>query len=286
MTTDSVAKPLPAGRTRPTLVRGLMRQFALLIVVCFAVFGAAFYGLILKPSTTELARSAVHQATATIDAQIQRDFRQVERMLMTAAAWGQAGVFDVHALNDFNRVLRPVLRTDQRLSSALLAREDGRELLLLEMDNGHWRNRVTGLPDAAQRHRTIRWSETGERLSDAVLNSEYEPRGRPWFVGAMAAPVDGGLFWTPPYQFFTTGDPGMTVSTRWTAADGQRRVLAFDVLLSDLSRLTTGIQVGERGGVAILTDAGRVLGLPTSPRFEVAEAVRAAYQGAQRDLDF
>ena len=285
MTTDSVARPLPAGRTRPTLVRGLMRQFALLIVVCFAVFGAAFYGLILKPSTTELARSAVHQATATIDAQIQRDFRQVERMLMTAAAWGQAGVFDVHALNDFNRVLRPVLRTDQRLSSALLAREDGRELLLLEMDNGHWRNRVTGLPDAAQRHRTIRWSETGERLSDAVLNSEYEPRGRPWFVGAMAAPVDGGLFWTPPYQFFTTGDPGMTVSTRWTAADGQRRVLAFDVLLSDLSRLTTGIQVGERGGVAILTDAGRVLGLPTSPRFEVAEAVRAAVLKPVAELD-
>ena len=86
MTTDSVAKPLPAGRTRPTLVRGLMRQFALLIVVCFAVFGAAFYGLILKPSTTELARSAVHQATATIDAQIQRDFRQVERMLKIGRA--------------------------------------------------------------------------------------------------------------------------------------------------------------------------------------------------------
>ncbi|TVT71828.1 MAG: PAS domain S-box protein [Denitromonas halophila] len=276
MRADSDAQPTPTARMRPSLVRGLMRQFALLIVACFAVFGAAFYGLILKPSTTELARSAVHQATTTIDAQIQRDFRQVERMLETAAAWGKAGVFDVDTLAEFNRVLRPMLKTDLRLSSALLAKEDGRELLLLEMADGQWRNRVTGLPGAVERHRTMRWSETGELVSDAVLNSDYEPRGRPWFLGAMATPADGALAWTPPYQFFTTREPGMTVSTRWTAPDGQRRVLAFDVLLSDLSRLTTGMRVGRRGGVAILTDAGEVLGLPYSPRFEVDDAVRAA----------
>ncbi|MCZ4306701.1 PAS domain S-box protein [Zoogloeaceae bacterium G21618-S1] len=285
MRADPAVKLVPAGRARPSLVRGLMRQFALLIVVCFVVFGAAFYGLILKPSTTELARSAVHQATTTIDAQIQRDFRQVERMLETAAAWGQAGVFDVDTLSAFNRVLRPMLKTDLRLSSALLAKEDGRELLLLEMADGQWRNRITGLPEAGERHRTMRWSDTGELISDAVLKSDYEPRGRPWFVGAMALPADGRVFWTRPYQFFTTDEPGITVSTRWTAPDGQHRVLAFDMLLSDVSRLSSAIRVGRHGGVAILTDAGEVLGLPSSPRFAVAEAVRAAVLKAVAEID-
>ncbi|MBT0963950.1 PAS domain S-box protein [Denitromonas iodatirespirans] len=261
---------------RPSLVSGLMRQFALLIVVCFLVFAAAFYGLILKPTTTELARAAVRQASHGVDEQIQQDFRQIERQLETAAAWGRAGLLDLAAPETFNQLLQPLLARDPRLSSALLAHEDGRELLLLQQADGQWRNRFTGLPGTVGRHRVNRWSEDGQVVSDGVVDSDYEPRERPWFVGAMGTADDGDLFWTRPYLFFTTREPGMTVSTRWTGADGQRRVLAFDVLLADLSQLTVGTKVGTRGGVAILSDAGEVLGLPAAPRFEAPEALRAA----------
>ncbi|MEZ5628286.1 MAG: PAS domain S-box protein [Rhodocyclaceae bacterium] len=267
---------MSSAPARPSLVQGLMRQFALLIVVCFVVFGAAFYGLILKPSTTELARGAVQRATSSVAAHIQRDFRQIEQLLDTAADWGRASVFDVSSLDTYNRLLQPVLAKDPRLSSALLAKEDGRELLLLELPGGQWRNRVTDRPDATPRHRIIRWSGAGQRASEAALDSDYEPRSRPWFLGAMATAQDGDLFWTRPYLFFTTREPGITVSVRWTGADGLRRVLALDVLLADLSQLTAAMQVGQQGGVAILTDAGEVLGLPASPHFNTPEAIRAA----------
>ena len=276
MSENAALKTVSSAPPRPSLVQGLMRQFALLIVVCFVVFGAAFYGLILKPSTTELARGAVQRATSSVAAHIQRDFRQIEQLLDTAADWGRTGVFDVSSLEAYNRLLQPVLAKDPRLSSALLAKEDGRELLLLELPGGQWRNRVTDRPDAAPRHRIIRWSDVGERASEAVIDSDYEPRSRPWFLGAMATAQDGDLFWTRPYLFFTTREPGITVSVRWTGADGLRRVLALDVLLADLSQLTTTMQVGQQGGVAILTDTGEVLGLPASPHFNTTEAMRAA----------
>ena len=268
--------PSANAAARPSLVAGLMRQFSLLIVVCFLVFGAAFYGLIFKPATTELARAAVHQASTRVDERIGRDFRQIERLLATAAAWGRAGMLDVDTPEAFNTLLQPLLARDPRLSSALLAHEDGREVLLLQQADGQWRNRITGLPGTVGRHRVVRWSDDGRIASDGVIDSDYEPRVRPWFVGALATADDGDLFWTPPYLFFTTREPGMTVSARWTGADGRRRVLAFDVLLADLSRLTVETTVGQRGGVAILTDAGQVLGLPSAPRFQRPEAVRAA----------
>jgi two-component system sensor histidine kinase/response regulator len=48
---------------------------------------------------------------------------------------------------------------------------------------------------------------------------DYDARERPWFKGAMALP-DDRVFWTEPYIFFTTKEPGITAAMRWTGADG------------------------------------------------------------------
>ena len=53
-------------------------------------------------------------------------------------------------------------------------------------------------------------------------------------------------------------------------------MVAFDVLLSDISAFTTELRAGEHGTVAVLADGDRVIGLPRDGRYGTAEARRAA----------
>ena len=169
----------------------------------------------------------------------------------------------------------PLLANDRRISSVLYADEDGNELLLLRTASG-WHNRITTAGEIGKRNRILEWSEDGQLLDQAWRPSRYDPRLRPWFVGAMMQGEDHETFWTTPYRFFTTGDPGISASVRWTTAGGTTRILAFDMLLADLSALTSQLEVGRNGGVAVLTDEGSVLGLPRHTNFQDPLAVREA----------
>ena len=67
----------------------------------------------------------------------------------------------------------------------------------------------------------------GAAIDDSQI--DYEQGTRPWYEQA----VEGGLEtirWTPPYEFYTTGEPGITASMGWQV-DGEIRVVGIDVLL-------------------------------------------------------
>jgi two-component system sensor histidine kinase/response regulator len=266
----------PRHTHRRSLVTALLGQFAAVIVVCFVVFGASLYQFIIQPTTSELASAEVAQAARAVTLRLRRDVGQIEQMLRTAADWGRGGMLQPGDVAGFNRLMRPLLENDPRLSTALLAMEDGSELMLLEQPGGKWSNRITAPAGRTERHRWLIWHGEGEPPTEERRRSSYDPRERPWFAGAIAAEADLQLHWTAPYQFFTTREPGITISTRWTGADGRRRVLGLDVLLADLSQITTSIPVGRRGGVVVITPEGELLGLPHYPRFADPNEIRRA----------
>ena len=105
-----------------------------------------------------------------------------------------------------------------------------------------------------------------------------------WFIGATNTADDLQVSWTNAYQFFTTREPGITISTRWHTPDGHVRVFGLDVLLADLSRITTSIPVGIRGGVIVITPEGEILGLPRYPRFADPNEIRRAVFGKAESI--
>lgn len=62
---------------------------------------------------------------------------------------------------------------------------------------GDWGDRVTW----------IEWSDANPKRITTDKKSDYDPRGRPWFGGALAlsarADNDDAVFWTEPYIFVT-----------------------------------------------------------------------------------
>jgi len=92
-------------------------------------------------------------------------------------------------------------------------------------------------------------------------DSGYDPRTRPWYVGAVA---NGRRTWLPPYVFFHQGIAGIT------CAEPQRDetneivgVYTVDFDLGALSRFVSELSLSEHGAVFVFTEDGEVLAHPT-----------------------
>ena len=163
------------------------------------------------------------------------------------------------------------------ITSVVAGTSEGQGWLLLSRGPGQWRNRITDVPRwGLQRHLLQDESPDGA-LQQNWSEQGYDPRGRPWFTGAMSLTPQvlgaaGPVHWTAPYTFFTTGDPGITASTHWRLADGRDFVLGLDVTLRDLSQATLKARVGLSGLALVLTDDARVLTLPAKPEDVPAQA--------------
>ena len=254
-------------RSRATLARGLLLRTWLLLALCLAALAIGWYFTVIRPATRALADDSLQQAVARITELVSRDLRAAEALLGTARAWGRRGRLDADDSDRFVALMAPLLSAHPRISGVLLAEQDGRELFLIRDGDG-WRSRRTTPDDIGQRSAWLRWNAELVQIGAEWQKSSYDPRTRPWFKGAMSLASERDYFWTPYYTFYTARQPGITVSARWQTADGSTRILAFDILLADLSTVTLEQRVGEVGGAAVLSGDERLLSLPRDHRLQ------------------
>jgi serine phosphatase RsbU (regulator of sigma subunit) len=174
------------------------------------------------------------------------------------------------------------------VTSTMVADGTGREHMLLRED-GRWRSRQFGGPKTGGRAVWWEWTESAVRRSESEEKLGYDPRERPWYVGAVETMQPAGeapwLYWTQPYTFFTTQDPGITASTAFRAPDGSLRVVGLDVLLTDISRFTTRIEVHGEGFAFVLSDDGRLVGIPRHPSIASDEGFKAQLLKRPEELE-
>jgi PAS domain S-box-containing protein len=143
---------------------------------------------------------------------------------------------------------------------------------------------VTNVPLKGKHQHWLTWKDSRTLVSEEWKDQDYDPRKRPWYTGALSAP-ENVVHWTAPYLFATSQEPGITAAVRWTdAATGQTMVVAFDVLLSDLSAVTLGMSYAEHGGAALLSGDGKVLGLPRNAGFDSPKAIKEAVLKLPADI--
>ena len=197
-------------------------------------------------------------------------FGPVELSLSLNRARGKSGLMGNADTYLFNRVFRPVIEHNASVSSVLMADDTGNENMLLSMGGGHYVGRNTGLDqDGILVSTTTQWDQEGEELvpqADPAVLRGYDPVARPWFQAALQGSPDS-VHWTAPYRFFTTKEPGITASVRWEDRDGHKHVLAYDVLLSDVSEYLYIAHPSANGKAFLFSGKDRLLGLTEDDRF-------------------
>ena len=228
----------------------------LVSVLSLGIFAATYVNT--QQIKKRMSRSIINHSIDEITASIDSFFKPVDTQLSTLRDWARENVLQIENGEFNNRLLTPILQNNPQISSVLVADNHGAEHTLLRMPD-HWLNRQTRRELWGGRSRIVQLNHDGStEIRWQALG--YDPRQRPWFQGAMAA-KDNTLFWTKPYVFFTTKEPGMTAAIRVPVQDRQL-VLGLDVLLSDITRVSSGMRVSSHGKVFILTDDRRVIGLP------------------------
>jgi serine phosphatase RsbU (regulator of sigma subunit) len=231
-------------------------------------------------SVERLSASLTKRVIATTDARLQGFFEPVQVALEISAERVHAGEFETFRLDPMDRYFAPLINQLPQLSAINYAHGDGEEYLLLQ-DGGGWKSRHTR-PDAWGGSAEWReWSDGDKFKPVERRDINYDARTRPWFIGAMKRLSEVGkladmrdqIHWTAPYRFFTNDQPGLSASLAQTAESGRMIILSFDVLLSDISRFTSKLEIGERGKAFVLrgepdVPAGLVVvGLPADDRF-------------------
>ena len=261
-------------RPLPSLSWQLTLQIVGLVLLLAAIVTPLFYFLHERPIVEALAETTQTAAIQKVENHLESQFQPVERILRQSLTWGESGLFNVKDPEGFNRLMLPVIRNVPFMSSVVTANQSGEEILLMKTPDG-WKNRLTRVEEWGKRQQWLDW-KNGSPADTEWKERDYDPRRRPWYLGAAAEKSEGTIHWSAPYVLVSTGEAAISVSARWRSpGSALTHVIDFDVTLADISRLTRTIQVGQSGYISLLAEDGRVIGLPHLPEFDSEAALRS-----------
>ena len=117
--------------------------------------------------------------------------------------------------------------------------------------NLHWRDKE--------------FNSVTERLD---TEDSYDPRKRPWYIKALKFKR---MVWTEPYIFFSSQQPGVTISSPVFNADEDHSlsgVVGVDIEISQISTFLASLKIGLNGSAFIIDTHGQVLAHPDSNKIK------------------
>ncbi len=265
-----------------SIYQSLLGNLALVIVVLSgAIMGLTFIGS--RATVERLSGVILRETIGQTEGELRHFFEPVIRDLGVMRAWGESGLLDRGDAAAMNRLLVPLLRADPQLSAVMVADERGREHIVFHFGDA-WSSRQIRRDAWGDRSAWLEWTDARPEPVASWRASDYDPRRRPWYQGAVSArsgaasPASASeiVYWTEPYTFYTAKAPGMTAAMAFPGRNGRLSVVGADLLLTDVSTFTTRLRVGEHGAVMVLTDGSRVIGLPRDARYLDAAGQRNA----------
>ena len=274
-----------------SIYQSLLGNLALVIVLLSgAIMALTFIGS--RATVERLSGVILRETIGQTEGELRHFFEPVIRDLGVMRAWGESGLLDDGDAAAMNRLLVPLLRADPQLSAVIVADDRGREHIVFHFGDA-WSSRQTRRDLWGDRAAWLEWTDARPEPVASRRASDYDPRRRPWYQGAVSARSGAAsqasapelVYWTEPYTFYTAQAPGMTAAMAFPGRDGRLRVVGVDLLLTDVSTFTTRLRVGEHGAVMVLTDGSRVIGLPRDPRYLDAAGQRQALLKRPEELE-
>jgi serine phosphatase RsbU (regulator of sigma subunit) len=234
----------------------------------------------MSKTIKSLARDSIVNTEERIERELDNFFNPVITSLMVSKNWGENGSISGFQPEELNPVFMPVLKSFTQISSMLIANDSGCEYMLLESDSANWINRTTFQDGKIKEVRKHEWKFT---QADTIYKTaiweekkDYDPRIRPWYKIATQSSYQNIPVWTDPYIFATTKDPGVTASIKWFGpGSSDTNVIAYDIMLTDISKFTSQLHVSNNGMAFILSHNGEIIGLPKNERFLILDSLKA-----------
>jgi serine phosphatase RsbU (regulator of sigma subunit) len=248
-----------------------------LILVITLLSGAIMITLFLGARTAvrTLSRIIITQTIEQTEGELKRFFESVAGEILEARSLSEKGMINIDDSENLRNQFMSLMSQNPQITSLMLADTTGREFMLLRTGS-KWLNRLTD-PGQDKNVHIFEWADNYQKATKTWKKLDYDPRKMPWYIGAESKykqvqdeiNAKDSLNWTEPYKFFTTKDPGITVSTKFKTNDGTELVIGFDIMLKDIQTFTDQLKVLSHGQVVILTtgEVRRIIGYSVKQHF-------------------
>lgn len=218
-----------------------------------------------------LSTSLLRQTTSLAEMKLQTFFGDLAGLNTGAARRMEAGFLTWGDWDALRRYMQPVLQRHPHLSGVGGGDSEGNAWNLV-VRGDRWHTQTIRPAEWGRRGFWQEWDADGHLVREWWEESEFDPRVRPWYLGAVAvarqsmtnasasrAPVP---HWTAPYRFYTTGEDGVTVATRVPWTNTLDAVIYFDLTLKDLDAFVQGSRPSAHGFTLMLNDDLEVIAWP------------------------
>jgi len=224
--------------------------------------------LISITNTAEsLAKSLILRTTANSKIELDKYFETMITNLRIGKELCEQGVFDAENYKKTDAYILPVLNNINAINTFLIADTLGNEYSIIREDSTWLVNVVSESIDSGMIIKRFRRKNIYEKQKYnekwIEYNSTWDPRKRPWFIGAMTTTKPKIVWWTEPYILYTPQMPGITMSLRSFCEKTKKyHVIQYDILLSHISEFTTNTKISKNGKTFVLSNKYDVIGLP------------------------
>jgi serine phosphatase RsbU (regulator of sigma subunit) len=263
----------------------ILNIIAMVMLLGGAIMLTMFIGA--RTAIRDLSGKIIRQTIAQTESKLSSFFDPVTNELLRIKTLGQKGLINLDDFESLRDHLKAVMRQYPQVTSLMVADESDRDFMMLRTDSDEWLIRQMGLrPNQAK---ITEWTDDPNSPATVTWKEfDYDAHSRPWYKGAVAKwkacqepnqreNADKLIHWTDPYQFFTTKEYGMTLSTRFETPDGRWLVVGFDILLKDIQTFTDNLKVLSHGQAVILT---------TEKRLVIGFSATEHYGGQKAENDF
>jgi hypothetical protein len=268
-----------SARPRSQNIRQRFQRDLIIIIVMVCVITLAVAAFLASGVKKNLSTELINRSSIQAIKELKDVFGPLRKDLAYTRQWGISGQID--PAGDIGPLIGqfiPMLRQNSFISAMMIANSKGQESMLLR-DEANWLTRSTDGSKHSGKVLWKSWSNKGDLLKEWWEDSDYDPRQRPWFKGALSAPDEENIYWTEPYTFFTKKEPGISVSTNWQKDDDVFYVAGFDILLKDIGTIFKTLTVTKHGTVILVEKDRSILApfvLPAGPQ-ELEEADRPSH---------
>lgn len=124
--------------------------------------------------------------------------------------------------------------------------------------------------------RTMKYRDKSDTVTEVSTSTdkadvEYDPRTRPWYIGARDS---RDIYWTNVYIFYSDQAPG--ISTAYPVYDSENvftGVISLDIALSKISMFLEQLQIGKTGIAYIINKNNEIIAYPDPSRIVKEEVV-------------
>ncbi len=241
---------------RLILIVGLVGLQALALIVVLGITYWASQDVLLRFAenlTARIARDATAYTEDFLDPA--DDAAQLSQRLL------EAGVVAPDDRETLSRYLFDLLKTRDNFDGAYFGFANG-DFVYVSRDASEPRaafrlKTITAAPDreVALSWHTERFRQVSGREEP---EDDYDPRDRPWYRAALDA---DDVSWTPPYIFFSSQRPGVTVSMPVDdpLTGGVLGAVGVDIGIESLSTFLEGLEISPNGSAAIVSDSGDIV---------------------------